>query len=971
MAKRVGVVQISIEAGTARFIADMDVAKAKIGQFGTAAKTAGGSTRSSMIEASASLRGLQGNFDQNIRAVERFTSVTLGMGGLFKVMFPIVGGIAFGTMLFELGEKVNEFFKSISAAPSKIAVAFRELNAPLRITNDELQVTNDRLANDIAKLEGKRQNTLKLALDEAVVAADRLADSLDKDLANLNKLLDEQNVSIWRKLLGEAGTTDVKKEFGGETGFQGFRGGIATITDEGNDKIRAATTAKEKDAAQTELNTRLLRAYAGELDEVNVQLAKSQRLQYERSHPVAKIPLGVGMMGPSEMPTSIADQAARIALLQGVRRQLNFERDSISQRATNTNLTGKKEALEASRANEELDRPFQERMKAMQATLDGVRAKITAIGQSETYKTVAEGFAESIRIIAEVNKALDKHKTKLTDAEMGQISLAAQQTATDKSTLAWGEKLDETTKRIKDEVLAQEMLTAAIGKGYEAVKRANIETTLMSSLGPKYSDPKYKADVDNLRAQESLAYDAKATTQGTQAVDALKDQIELEGILAKVQIQGAEAVRYKTLQFHLEKLEHDKIVGVTKEQIQLEYDFYKAKRANEAAADVAKLNVQIAAVEQLTAAQLKGAEAVRKAGLENKYAEMKLEGKSPAVIEQTRRDDDARHQEQISGEARKLVTTYQDQLDVLEKQRDVIVGDILKAGAESIDQARVLRDIENERLAISVKQALAGGTAKDGVRAFFLEMQQEAKTAAVIIYEALNSALDKVSDQFTKLITGQKTDFAKMFQEVGQDMLKSSIKSGLQNALGALGKKLGIEAKPDGSTPAKALWVRMADGQKDWGSSKMGDPQDQNNGPLGLGRIPISQGFFAKAFSFLGHLVSGSGGGGGGGESVSSSVSYPGMAAGGFVSANQAYMVGENGPEILTGASGRISSNADSRSMLGGGPLYQIGHIDARGGDPEVTAQAVHRAITEAHNSAVSKSVQVSSDRLRRTPAHA
>jgi hypothetical protein len=36
------------------------------------------------------------------------------------------------------------------------------------------------------------------------------------------------------------------------------------------------------------------------------------------------------------------------------------------------------------------------------------------------------------------------------------------------------------------------------------------------------------------------------------------------------------------------------------------------------------------------------------------------------------------------------------------------------------------------------------------VRAFFIEMQEQAKTSAAIIYEALNSALDKTSDQLSQ-----------------------------------------------------------------------------------------------------------------------------------------------------------------------------------------------------------------------------
>jgi hypothetical protein len=61
-----------------------------------------------------------------------------------------------------------------------------------------LQGQRDRLTNDIAKLEGKRQNNLQLALDEARVTADHLAESLEKDLTAINKLLKDENINAFK-----------------------------------------------------------------------------------------------------------------------------------------------------------------------------------------------------------------------------------------------------------------------------------------------------------------------------------------------------------------------------------------------------------------------------------------------------------------------------------------------------------------------------------------------------------------------------------------------------------------------------------------------------------------------------------------------------------------------------------------------------------------------------------------------------
>src|SRR5258708_5323076 len=212
MARRVSTISINLSAGTGEFVADMDKAKAKVREFG-------GHTVSSMQASSAAIRELEGNFTNNIRAVERFMATTLQLGPALQKAFPVIGAIAFAGLVVEMGTKVYEFFKQLQEAPERMAAAFRELNAPLRATNDELRVANDRLQNDIARLEGRRQNTLKLALDEATLAADKLASSLEKDLAALNRVLSQQNVSAWSLLLGKAPTTDITKELGGTTGF--------------------------------------------------------------------------------------------------------------------------------------------------------------------------------------------------------------------------------------------------------------------------------------------------------------------------------------------------------------------------------------------------------------------------------------------------------------------------------------------------------------------------------------------------------------------------------------------------------------------------------------------------------------------------------------------------------------------------------------------------------------------------------
>ena len=126
----------------------------------------------------------------------------------------------------------------------------------------------------------------------------------------------------------------------------------------------------------------------------------------------------------------------------------------------------------------------------------------------------------------------------------------------------------------------------------------------------------------------------------------------------------------------------------------------------------------------------------------------------------------------------------------------------------------------------------------------------------------------------------------------------------------------------------------------------------------------------------LGSLFSGLTGGGSGDSSSSGSGDWLSSliphAAGGDVNPSSAYLVGEKGPEILTGASGRILSNANSKRELNtnSGPnLYYS--IDARGADPELMNTRIRQSLIAVHSSSVATGVQVSAERMKRIPMQA
>jgi hypothetical protein len=187
-----------------------------------------------------------------------------------------------------------------------------------------------------------------------------------------------------------------------------------------------------------------------------------------------------------------------------------------------------------------------------------------------------------------------------------------------------------------------------------------------------------------------------------------------------------------------------------------------------------------------------------------------------------------------------IATTSAGELrDALLKQRDAMIANFdMELRQKALEDARALRDpskqYDDERIRLqraiavlrssqqglltygqtiqivgheqenfnrlideTVKMLLFEGTASNGVKAFFLDMQKNAITAGQIIYEALHTAFERVSDNVAELITGGKADFGRMFQDIGKQMVKLSLQTAMQKGLAALGIAGGV--KPDGT----------------------------------------------------------------------------------------------------------------------------------------------------------------------------
>ena len=146
----------------------------------------------------------------------------------------ILGGVTAGVAA--IGFAAYETYKHLqemAEQPRKIAVAFQDLNGAVEANADQLRQENDRLANTIAKLEHKPQNLLAEALDDARLAADRLAESLDKDIEKAAEVIKANHVGWFdRNVMGVAGTGDI------ENWYKAYQAATKQVNYAGKENVR-------------------------------------------------------------------------------------------------------------------------------------------------------------------------------------------------------------------------------------------------------------------------------------------------------------------------------------------------------------------------------------------------------------------------------------------------------------------------------------------------------------------------------------------------------------------------------------------------------------------------------------------------------------------------------------------------------------------------------------------------------------
>lgn len=1003
MATKAGAVVIDIQGHTATFSDNMKKAEGSLRDFGSHGVT-------NVQAVSGALRVMEGNMTNNLRAAERFLANTLKLGPAMQAIFPLVGGLAFLGVIGELGKKVYEFFKTLKEQPEVANGAFRKLSDSLAVTDAELKVSNAELGNQIAKLSGQPGNGLKVALLEAVAAADKLKVSLDSDLKSLFELMKTQSGGWGQQFLnwfqGKGDLDDLRKRIGGITGEGGANADIAATMDAGIEKIQKAKSASDSQAAQQELLVTIQKKYNDLLDAANAKKAEFLKLQKGYTIPAQPVYGSDGKVSAYTLARGAAptDETKNLEDINHDILVLTQQRGVAEDRIKNSILTQTKEIKEQANENAKGDNPYKNMIANMDAQIAIKRTQIDAIGKSDADQVQAKAieiYTEKINALTISMK--EKNKTVTAAEEAAIMQRATTEAQLDAEEL-WKQKVVSGTAALQQRIAEQIELNAAENSGYAQRRDFAVERQVKGEFGADYSskDPSKQAVIQSYRQQAGNAYDLEHSP--TSETNQLKIQAELYTKLASVRGNYG-AVSAAEDAAEIAKLK-DKYGDV--ESLTAAYEkFAAAKRADESAERTAQLKLATTAAQNITGAAFGGSDAIRRADLENRIAEAKEHGATADEISAMRLEDQAKHQQEIVTSAAKLVTEDTDRLQLLNEEIEALKKQIALNG-QNVQLETALKQLESDRAKTAADQALQQGSLQSGLDAFFLQMQEKSENAGQILNTALNQALDQTSDNLADMLTGNKPKgekwsqvWGKEFKDIGNQMVKSSMKSMMQQGLGALGKHFGIKPQDsklrkdinDKSDPVH-VYVTNQD-QQQGSNNAVPNPLKNLMKGGGLGGLFGGGDQGGGIFSMLG------GGSGGGIPSVTSGISFGDVAGGGadamggmssligggadasmdgmsalagaFADGGNVKpgwaVVGEKGTEIAHfNGGGAVMSHDEMMRSFGGGDTHNHYYtIDAKGADLGA-ANRLDQAMKAHTQAAAKQATKTTAERAKRMP---
>lgn len=480
-------------------------------------------------------------------------------------------------------------------------------------------------------------------------------------------------------------------------------------------------------------------------------------------------------------------------------------------------------SIEAERAVTEM---LSERFSGLRLEMEKAAVGIYAVGESEKRKREleAEQFVQDARLevakkqvaaatppgqsvpapsASQIANAIPADEAaRLKQEKLAQLTTQAE--------LHWREEIDRTTDALVRRLQTLVAVNDA-GENYEAQTKAKIEGELREQFGKDYDNPDKQEEIQSVRELKTGVSETEHADEIRKSNDELIRQIQLETALADAEQLSAAAVQadsdqaqkasddqVKAIQrvateTQLEAQGKAELIGLTEQLKDAEDRRAKVKEASGNLVDqqskIEDLGQQIEYEDNLAAAQLKGAEAVRKQQLANRLAELDRSSQDTPVFQKlsdlTEQLEEKKHSAEILKDALSTSAAYSDQLQKLKAEQAVIADLEAKQGATrdlEIDRERIEKDIADTL----AKQALATGSLMDGLKAFFIEADIQAAKPGQILYDGLNHAVDGLSQSLEKAMTGQKANWGQMMKSIGDQMLQATIKSGIQKGLGGL-----------------------------------------------------------------------------------------------------------------------------------------------------------------------------------------
>jgi hypothetical protein len=991
-------VGINITAGTAELFVQMKKAGTTVEDFANKAKKAGMQSGAGFVGGAAAVRVMEGNLNSNVRAIARFMTQTLKLGPIINAAFPIIGGFMFMEMLGQSIKKLEEFHNKIKYAGENIRASFQPGINSLQSVNDDLGVQLAKLNQDIDKLLGKRENGLALALAEAIKFVDELNDHIGSAMEKMSKLLQEKNIGKLESLFtGQARTTDIGRYFAGVSGVGGANEEIRQQRLTGRGYVEEAQKTKGTetqvkaaiDAAVKRADDELAGLIKVKLDWVADELKKRTDAAKPKTVMLTNIPLlGMpgGQVGERPVQTPGENETSAIEKLKAAQSELNEMLLETGQSSAVYKATVTKQKLERDAETQSLTKAYTDRIAMMKAEHESLVDKFKSVGATQAETVALEAQGEALKIIAELQKKIETpgaKKQELTAAQKKNIFDIAASDADVKLETQWKESLLKTTNAANQRIASLGLLTAAIGQGYEATKKAVVQTQVMAEVEAHANDAVWLhnkaqniADITKVRSAE---YDAEYNQRAKETLHTVGEQIKAEHNLAAAYLIGADAAAQAALQNRINEINLQHTGEAARQLIAQQVDLYNINKVATYNKELRSLNDETAKATDLLRAEAVNQSDVAKARAMAKIQTMHEQlGNGPETqgLETQIYAIEAKKyaQEQLKA-AMDVKSAYATQIEQLQFRNALLVY-----GNEHIEKnvnlAYELKANNTAILQLTKDQAVEEAKAFAGIKAFFMEVKEKAlstnKELNDILLNSLRETESGVADQLGKAATGQKTGFGKMAQGIGQKAVSGAIQVGMDKVLSKIpgfgpkaAQKVDLAPLFTDTQPGKVFVTNMP---------KDSSPGSGGSSPMWGGSTPIwgaaSRGFSSMLGSLLGGGGNGaSGSGAGSTPDVSSTISYPGMAAGGYTTPDKAYMVGENGPEILAGVSGRILSNSQSRRVISssnGASVYYS--IDARGTDPVLTDARVRASIVAAHNNAIQSAVRVNSERMFRTP---